>query len=69
MFKVLKTGEGSHVQTSLMEAMLDFQFEVLTTYLNNGRKNPKGVITIMPMLILRHPMEFTKQVMDIYLSL
>ncbi len=34
MFKVLKTGEGSHVQTSLMEAMLDFQFEVLTTYLN-----------------------------------
>ena len=41
MFKVLKTGEGSHVQTSLMEAMLDFQFEVLTTYLNNGRKKPK----------------------------
>ena len=41
MFKVLKTGEGSHVQTSLMEAMLDFLFEVLTTYLNNGRKNPK----------------------------
>ena len=41
MFKVLKTGEGSHVQTSLMEAMLDFQFEVLTTYLNNGRRKPK----------------------------
>ena len=41
MFKVLKTGEGSHVQTSLMEATLDFQFEVLTTYLNNGRKKPK----------------------------
>jgi len=41
MFKVLKTGIGSHVQTSLMEAMLDFQFEVLTTYLNNGKKKPK----------------------------
>ena len=41
MFKVLKTGEGSHVQTSLMEAILDFQFEVLTTYLNNGRRKPK----------------------------
>ena len=41
LFKVLKTGEGSHVQTSLIEAMLDFQFEVLTTYLNNGKKKPK----------------------------
>jgi len=41
IFKALKTGEGSHVQTSLMEAMLDFQFEVLTTYLNNGKKKPK----------------------------
>ena len=41
MFKVLKTNEGSHVQTSLIEAMLDFQFEVLTTYLNNGKRKPK----------------------------
>ena len=41
MVKVLKTGIGSHVQTSLMEALLDFQFEVLTTYLNNGMRKPK----------------------------
>ena len=41
MVKVLKTGVGSHVQTSLMEALLDFQFEVLTTYLNNGMRKPK----------------------------
>ena len=41
MVKVLKTGVGSHVQTSLMEALLDFQFEVLTTYLNNGKRKPK----------------------------
>ena len=41
MVKVLKTGIGSHVQTSLMEALLDFQFEVLTTYLNNGKRKPK----------------------------
>ena len=41
MFKCLKTGKGSHVQTSLMEALLDFQFEVLTTYLNNGKRKPK----------------------------
>ena len=41
LFKAFKTGKGSHVETSLMEAMLDFQFEVLTTYLNNGKRKPK----------------------------
>lgn len=41
VIKSLKTGQSSHVQTSLMEAMLDFQFEVLTTYLNNGKRKPK----------------------------
>ncbi len=35
------TGKGSHVQTSLLEALVDFQFEVLTTYLNDGRRMPK----------------------------
>lgn len=35
------TDEGSHVQTSLLEALVDFQFEVLTTYLNDGRRMPK----------------------------
>lgn len=30
-----KTGVGTHVQTSLLEALLDFQFEVLTTHLND----------------------------------
>lgn len=33
-------GRGSHVQTSLFEAMIDFQFEVLTTHLNDGRRPP-----------------------------
>ena len=33
-------GRGAHVQTSLLEAMIDFQFEVLTTYLNDGRRMP-----------------------------
>ena len=40
LIKVLKTGEGSLVETSLMEALLDFQFEVLTTYLNDGNRKP-----------------------------
>ena len=40
LIKSLKTGEGSLVETSLMEALLDFQFEVLTTYLNDGNRKP-----------------------------
>ncbi|TPI11782.1 CoA transferase [Mesorhizobium sp. B4-1-3] len=35
------TGEGGHVETSLLEALVDFQFEVLTTHLNDGRRLPK----------------------------
>jgi len=35
------TGKGSHVETSLIEALVDFQFEVLTTYLNDGGRQPK----------------------------
>jgi CoA:oxalate CoA-transferase len=34
------TGRGGLVETSLMEALLDFQFEVITTYLNDGRRPP-----------------------------
>ena len=40
LVKCLKSGEGSYVETSLMEALLDFQFEVLTTYLNDGNRKP-----------------------------
>ncbi|MGJ8527243.1 CaiB/BaiF CoA transferase family protein [Maritalea sp.] len=29
------SGRGAHVQTSLLEALVDFQFEVLTTHLND----------------------------------
>ena len=35
-----RTGEGGKVETSLIEALLDFQFEVLTTYLNDGNRVP-----------------------------
>ncbi len=31
------TGQGMRVETSLLEALVDFQFEVLTTHLNDGR--------------------------------
>lgn len=35
------TGRGGLVETSLIEALLDFQFEVLTTHLNDGRQPPR----------------------------
>jgi crotonobetainyl-CoA:carnitine CoA-transferase CaiB-like acyl-CoA transferase len=35
------SGKGGHVQTSLLEALVDFQFEVLTTHLNDGGRLPK----------------------------
>ncbi len=34
------TGRGGFVEASLMESILDFQFEVLTTHLNDGGKLP-----------------------------
>ncbi len=33
-------GGGGHVETSLLEAMVDFQFEVLATHLNDGGRLP-----------------------------
>lgn len=36
-----KTGEGGLVEVSLLETALDFQFEVLTTYLNDGGQKPQ----------------------------
>ena len=35
------TGEGGKVEVSLMESVLDFQFEVLTTHLNDGGLLPQ----------------------------
>ncbi|WP_181703352.1 CaiB/BaiF CoA transferase family protein [Chthonobacter albigriseus] len=34
-------GRGAHVETSLLEALVDFQFEVLTTHLNDGGRIPQ----------------------------
>src|SRR5262245_57179426 len=35
------TDEGGHVETSLLEALVDLQFQVLTTHLNDGRRLPR----------------------------
>ncbi len=36
-----RTGAGAKVETSLLEALVDFQFEVLTTHLNDGGRLPQ----------------------------
>jgi len=36
-----KTGTGALVETSLLESMVDFQFEVLATHLNDGGRPPE----------------------------
>ena len=41
VIKRFRTDTGSHVETSLVEALLDFQFEVLTTYFNDGNRKPQ----------------------------
>ena len=41
LVKAARTGVGAHVQTSLLEALVDFQFEVLATYLNDGGRLPQ----------------------------
>lgn len=35
------TGKGSEVETSLLESLVDFQFEVLTAHFNDGQRPPK----------------------------
>ncbi|MFB2549954.1 CaiB/BaiF CoA transferase family protein [Ensifer soli] len=35
------SGRGAHIQTSLLESLVDFQFEVLTTHLNDGGRKPR----------------------------
>ncbi|MCI1930765.1 MAG: CoA transferase [Clostridia bacterium] len=41
VFRRFRTGKGGYVEVSLLESILDLQFEVITTYLNDGRKAPK----------------------------
>lgn len=40
LVRSLRSGKGALVEVSLIESILDMQFEVLTTWLNDGRKPP-----------------------------
>ena len=41
LLRAKRTGVGAHVHVSLLEALLDMQFEVFTTYLNDGHRPPQ----------------------------
>lgn len=41
LYKRAITGEGALVQVSMLESILDFQFEVLTSYFNDGAALPE----------------------------
>lgn len=41
LFQRLQTGEGSLIQVSMLESLLDFQFEVLTCFFNDGNRLPQ----------------------------
>jgi len=41
LFQRLTTGEGALIQVSMLESLLDFQFEVLTCFLNDGNELPQ----------------------------
>ncbi len=40
LYKRTITGEGALIQVNMFESILDFQFEVLTSYYNDGRQLP-----------------------------
>lgn len=40
LFKKSVTGEGARIQVSMFESVLDFQFELLTCYYNDGNEPP-----------------------------
>jgi crotonobetainyl-CoA:carnitine CoA-transferase CaiB-like acyl-CoA transferase len=39
-----KTGAGALIEVSLMESLLDFQFELLTTYFTNNKQPQRSII-------------------------
>ena len=65
VIKRFRTNKGSHVETSLFKALLDFQFEVLQLILMMVIESHKGVHIIMLMHIYRLLMEYIKPLMAI----
>jgi len=45
LIRKYKTGKGAYIEISLMESLLDFQFELLTTYFASGRQPERSRIS------------------------
>ncbi|GAL27258.1 L-carnitine dehydratase/bile acid-inducible protein F [Vibrio variabilis] len=69
LFKVAMKGQGCLVEVSLLESTLDFQFEVVTTYLNDGNQLPKRSAINNAHAYLGAPMAFIRLKMVTWLSL
>lgn len=41
LYRRMATGQGAQIEISMLESLLDFQFEVITTYLNDGFQLPQ----------------------------
>lgn len=41
LYQQARTGVGGQIETSLLEVLVDLQFELLTTYLNDGERPPQ----------------------------
>ncbi|MCI1915034.1 MAG: CoA transferase [Bifidobacteriaceae bacterium] len=44
LYRAQRSGRGAHVHVSLLEAILDAQFEVFTTYLNSGKLPQRSAV-------------------------
>ena len=55
------TGKGGLVEVSLLESVLDLQFEVITTHLNDGGQLPSEASTTLRMPIWRRLTGFMQQ--------
>ena len=56
-----KTGRGALVEASLLESLLDFQFEVLTTHFNDGGQLPRAPGIATPTPISARPTGFIRR--------
>lgn len=45
LYRKTVSGEGGLVQVSMLESAYDFQFETITTFMNDGGENPKRSLT------------------------
>ena len=60
LIKRASCGEGSYVHVSMLESVMDMQFEVFTTYLNDGGQSPELLQSITQMAISMRLTAYTR---------